>query len=139
MLERRNRSDMQSVKGRGSASKSASDGSRPSRCCGKSGTVESSRWGGSSPSRRLPTIWFAYGTWRGNRPKLSPQSVRGARKRFQLRSSGVTPARNRTASESRRLFFRSLLDSYCAGQAQSHLLRKLLQLDQVSKQSYQVA
>src|SRR5438046_596388 len=64
---------------------------------------------GSSPLRRPPTTWSACGTWQCNRRKLSAVSSWGP-KQFQLRSSRSTKSRNWTAPESRRLFFRILLE-----------------------------
>jgi hypothetical protein len=45
MLARHSTPDMPSVRGRGSVLKSASDGSRRSRCCGRFGIVESFKVG----------------------------------------------------------------------------------------------
>jgi hypothetical protein len=85
MLARRSTRDMPSARGRGSALKSASDGRRRSRYCGRFGIVESSRWDGSSPSRQQLIIWSACGIWRFKRRKPRPQCVQRLEKRSARR------------------------------------------------------
>jgi hypothetical protein len=118
MLVRRSTRDTPSVRGRERRWKSASDGSRRSRCCARFGTVASSRWAGSSPLPPLLITLSACEIWLfkpdKSRSNLNPM---GRQKIFWPPADAVKALLSLTnpetgrGSKSHHPFFRSLLES----------------------------